>query len=182
MDHRYNNPVSIVFTDLLIFQLRLFRLNCRRRQRALLRGPSLESRSGPNPGDSTPPPLACAHPVSPARLRWWVAMLRALDCRRRMRNKWRLAKLLFFNPGLRTYRGHAIAAGRMQRQREREAEAVEQEQVQKGCSALGVGPSARRRSAMGAVVCKTLLLGRTRSTLHHLSCWSRCQTSEGQLV
>jgi hypothetical protein len=139
MDHRYNNPVSMVFTELLIFRLRLFRLNHHRRQRA--HPVSSESHGDP---DKT----QAAQPISASRVRWRVATFRALDYRRRMRNRWRLAKLLFFNPGLRLYRSHAMSDGGERRRRERRTEAVKQ--LREGPGAPGPSAVVRRRLVDGS--------------------------------
>ena len=197
MDHRYNNPVVMVFTEILIARLRLYRLTEKRRRRRVHLGASIDedgriasrknllvgavswqrdaeaeagtavkesatkafeslvalggsmdalfdtstsnawrsaqhAGGGPQEEPSTAKArrlterisnentLALKHRAGrrERRTRWREAALAALDQKRergrRARTRWRLLRLLYFNPSLREHRWHAIQARKAQ--------------------------------------------------------------------
>jgi hypothetical protein len=119
MDHRYNNPVMMVFTELMIAHLRLFRVQrAQRRHRrpalaAARSSAELIAADGGGDGGGGESAVSAQQRRRQAVLaRWQTAALAALDAKRlrarRARTRWRLTKLLFFNPTLRQYRKQAL--------------------------------------------------------------------------
>ena len=136
MDHRNNNPVVMVFTELLVERFRVFRLVVQRRRRRLYAGAPRDPHEGPSSEcDGSPKDAAYEGEAAPsaARVRWHNATIKALDYRRRVRNRWRLLKLLFFNPDLCRLRSHALLAERERRAQQSLAiKQAEQERAEEG--------------------------------------------------
>lgn len=96
LDHRYNNPVFIVFTDIMVTQLRSVR------GQAKIRGVVRQARVVKGEEGKT------AQSLSLPRARWHEALVLStpwrLMRRQQVVNRWRLAYLLLYNSDLRQFR------------------------------------------------------------------------------
>ena len=84
-DHRYNNPVNVVFFELMLQQLRAFRMASAQRKVATFVSDSV----------IITPETAPTAKLSP---------LTKIDVTRRARNRWQLARMLLSTPALKQWR------------------------------------------------------------------------------
>lgn len=120
MDHRYNNPVNVVFFEILLTRLRQVRFLSRRW--AVLATPARHSQAldvvqGEMKDESLARwaspwllPMLSVEGASTARRRWRVAFPLVLRWRQKQRwrcvTRWQMLRLLFFNPSLVQLRRH----------------------------------------------------------------------------